>query len=332
MIHHTLSLDLSQVIKLEESDDEINLSGKEGWVKKSTNRFFNKWPTRYFVLESKCLYCYKTSSKTVLIGGVNFDKISVFLEPKAKTNELIIRPLSLKGFILLRFKTNQDLNSWTDTINYHIQVSRGKKKVLVDYPLWSLNRISVKEFKAQAESGDLILFTSNSLAQSLQRMITLSDYDHVGIIYRYKAGDIAFLESTKETGVSLCYWDDFISYNWYGEYKKIVYRKLEIDNRNEVTKKMDEFIGKVLGKKFSFGAKKLLSRFASGVKAGNGQFFCSELVAKAYQELEVIGKNAEAARFWPGDFGEFSRLKLARGRLLQEQIVDFRIKQSVLIN
>lgn len=302
----------------------------QGWIKKRTNAFFSKWPTRYFILENQSLYCYTSQTQDKFLGGINFNKISITLTAFPKSRELHLVPLSAKGSVKLRFTTLIDLENWEDALKTHINTSRGKKKALIDYPLWTLNRISIEEFKILADSGDLMLFKSNTVASSMQRVFSLSDYDHVALIYKYPTGELAFLESTNAKGVELCYWDDFLAYSWGQCYSKMVYRKLSTNTRQELSQNLDRFIKKVIGKKFGIGAKKLISRITMN-QVSDESYFCSELVAKAYQEVGVLGKVKPASSFWPGDFCEKKKLLLINSSLQLEQVLDFRIIQSVLI-
>lgn len=304
---------------------------KEGWIRKKSFYFFSKWPIRYFVLDDKCLYCYVTASKEKFLGGVNFDKISIRVHAIDKEKELVLLPLTSKGSVKLKFFRQAEYLSWKDALNQHVLASRGCKKALVDYPLWVLNRISPSEFMINADSGDLLLFKNKNLATCMQRLFSNSEYDHIGMIYKYPGGDISFLESTKEAGVSICYWDDFISNAWGLNYEKISYRKLETIDRKGLSERLEEFIQKVLGKKFSFNTVKLLSRFAPAKSDSQG-FFCSELVAKAYQEIGLIDETTTASSYWPGDFSETSKISLKNADLSGEKILDFNIIQSVLTN
>ena len=216
------TLEITRILD-ENSSQPLN---KEGWIRKKSCMFFSNWPYRYFILENKVLYCYVSASKEKFLGGINFDKISLHISTNEKKQEITLTPLSAKGNVRLRFLTAIDYKEWLSLLTIHINKSRGKKKALVDYPLWSLNRISIQEFKNIANSGDIILFCSKQIANSLQRVLSQSEYDHIGIVYKYPTGDIGFLESTKEDGVSICYWDDFLAYGWGLEYRKIGYRKL----------------------------------------------------------------------------------------------------------
>ena len=307
-----------------------SLPRKEGWIKKDTNKFFNKWPTRYLILENQCLYCFSSITQSKFLGGINFSKLSISTISFPKRREIHLVPLSSSGRVKLRFSSSSDFKDWEEALNSHISTSRGKQKALIDYPLWTLNRISAKEFSLLGETGDIILFKSKNIVGSMQRVFSLSDYDHVALVYKYPSGELAFLESTKDNGVDLCYWDDFLAYDWESCYYKLAYRKLEIDQKDKVNEKIDLFIRSVLGKKFGIGAKKIFSRF-TGWQAGDERFFCSELVARAYQEIGILNGEKSASSYWPGDFSERGRTSFTGAKLLLEQVIDFRIIQSVLM-
>ena len=58
-----------------------------------------------------------------------------------------------------------------------------------------------------------------------------------------------------------------------------------------------------IGKEYSFGAMKLLRR-SSGEENADAQsdFFCSELIAKAYKRFGILNKKKGSNSYWPVDF------------------------------
>jgi hypothetical protein len=52
-------------------------------------------------------------------------------------------------------------------------------------------KISLAQFRAQVQTGDILLFQHKDLAPRMQRMVTGSQYDHVGMMIKYpKSGHI----------------------------------------------------------------------------------------------------------------------------------------------
>ncbi len=66
---------------------------------------------------------------------------------------------------------------------------------------------------------------------------------------------------------------------------------------------MKEFTASVKGAKYNLGIRKLLTKQTFEASAERG-FFCSELVAAAWQETKVLNVDKAANQFWPTDFAE----------------------------
>jgi hypothetical protein len=47
-----------------------------------------------------------------------------------------------------------------------------------------------------ADTGDILLFRGKSMACSIQRSFTRSEFDHVALILRYSSGELYLFEST----------------------------------------------------------------------------------------------------------------------------------------
>ena len=84
------------------------------------------------------------------------------------------------------------------------------------------------------QTGDIILFTNKTLTSKMQRMVTGSQYDHIGMMIKYpKSGHIQIFESLTSSGVSKWNWDNFVSEKLYKNYDKIVLRKLNLFGRTQ---------------------------------------------------------------------------------------------------
>ena len=62
------------------------------------------------------------------------------------------------------------------------------------------------------------------------------------------------------------------------------------------------FIKKMIGKSYSCNAIKLLKKESEEDLEGKGEYFCSELVAKAYKLLGLIDPSKSSNSYWPVDF------------------------------
>jgi cell wall-associated NlpC family hydrolase len=76
---------------------------------------------------------------------------------------------------------------------------KSKKRInlpLKDPSFYKWERIGTKKFLNQADTGDLLLFSTSSIGSGVQRILTRSDYDHVAMILRYSDSRIMFFEAT----------------------------------------------------------------------------------------------------------------------------------------
>ena len=55
-----------------------------------------------------------------------------------------------------------------------------------------------------------MLFETDNIAALIQRAITRSSYDHIGIVVKFNECDLRIFDCNPDTGVSLDDWDNFI--------------------------------------------------------------------------------------------------------------------------
>ncbi len=53
-----------------------------------------------------------------------------------------------------------------------------------------------KAFRRRVEDGDLLLFRGNAMMNKMQRLVTGSRFDHVGMLVRDAVGNIKLIEAT----------------------------------------------------------------------------------------------------------------------------------------
>ena len=66
-------------------------------------------------------------------------------------------------------------------------------RVFIDYSekYWKQLTISGQEFESYAETLDIVLFRNKHIGASLQRFLTTSDYDHIGILLKNDIGQVS---------------------------------------------------------------------------------------------------------------------------------------------
>ena len=55
-------------------------------------------------------------------------------------------------------------------------------------------------------------------------------------------------------------------------------------------------------------------------------FFCSELIATALKEIEVLDKSKPSSKYWPGDFDDGKLKTVAPAEIENGVIIDFDLK------
>jgi hypothetical protein len=181
------------------------------------------------------------------------------------------------------------------------------------------------EFQKFADNGDLMLFRSKNIGTKLQRAVTRSQFDHVGMIVLWETSHdvntVYLLEAVSDEGVRLV---EFIpNIDWYFEvYDQIVYRPLQNVERNEdLLGGLDEHLEEVLGKKYSISLKKLW-RHSINLKNSEGRFTehvdrtfqWAELVAKMYKVLGLLSPEEHSGKYLPVHFTDKKEINLLRGK------------------
>ena len=178
-----------------------------------------------------------------------------------------------------------------------------------------------------SKPGDLILFRTQGTLPAMQRMALSSAYDHVGIIVSKRMSSISrrfhgssglfLLESTNEGVHSYPLKTRLRA--WHLSGATMALRKLDAPSMKQSTveKKLQDFTGDEEGKRYGLNPIKLIRR-----KAGeqHDTYFCSELVASAYQAAGVLPKNVAANSFYPSSFADKHELKMIDGARLSPEI------------
>lgn len=124
--------------------------------------------------------------------------------------------------------------------------------------------------------------------------------------------DLYLVEATGNRGVALNKWQYLREHVGDKQfYKRVVHRHVEFDRQNEKVDQLEQFLKESLGKKYGLNMNKL-SRKKTVIKKQNANiidddrdFFCSELVAKAFKVLGILEDNdTSCAGIMPHHFGK----------------------------
>ncbi len=100
-------------------------------------------------------------------------------------------------------------------------------------------------------------------------------------------------------------------------YEHVVFRHLDVERDDNLIDKLEIFLKESIGNKYGISSSKILFTKRESIKPKKGAyidedrtFFCSELVAKAYKVLEIMGDDKPSSAFYPGSFSAKGDVKL----------------------
>ena len=175
--------------------------------------------------------------------------------------------------------------------------------------------LSVNEFEKICKTGDLLLFRTDDICATCQRMYTLDKYDHIAVIV--KSPKLSIFESTSYGKCNLLLWKDFCRWSFNLAYFKISYRKLNYENKDknqeiEIQKNFEikffEFLEQLKGKDYYLSIPKFLccKKPESYEKENKWEeskgFCCSALVAAMYLTIGIMKLEKSVHSTKPGDF------------------------------
>lgn len=96
------------------------------------------------------------------------------------------------------------------------------------------------------QTADLLLFKCPTTVASIQRIMTNSDYDHIGFVIVFKPGDVRVVHVQEQFGVEILCWPDHKAKYKYSE---IAHRRLDC-HRDRFFDRTLDFVKNNLGKKY----------------------------------------------------------------------------------
>ena len=317
-------------------------------IKKTTkkNVYINSKERKKYLTQQK-LEQYNISHPLV---SLDFDLISAHIitfKSQKKFNIIILGSNNLEKestktiYFSMENSSDKLFNEMIQLISKAIYLSRGFKYNLFEVSLrkyfYKDYFLKVDLFEEIAKTGDILLFRGFQKHSKCQRSFTGADYDHVALIVRQ--GLILYVyESTGKDGVKLRNWRDFRVNLWNLLYDKMTFRQLIVDkdkiNVKEFEKnkeiKCNEFIKMTKGMKYTlsgcgFCCKCNMKKYGKDKKWGEYKgYFCSQLVAAAYNHMGLLTDEIDIGYYLPGSFSKDYDLELKNGiELSVEYIIDF---------
>ena len=258
--------------------------------------------------------------------------------------ELQILILGTNAKILFYIKNFEEYKKFSYIIGQKIFISEGYKinkmgLCFRNKDFYKDTYISTAEFESIAKTGDMLLFITMDCISDVQKFFTRDQYDHIALVIILD-GDLEILEATSNEKCSLLKWRRF-KFNLYNLiFKKIVLRRLNIEEkdpkkvaeiRNNIDEKARSFIQKIHKKeyemsllKMAFSRKPEEYEIKGEWEKGSG-YCCSALNAAFYVYNGIMKLEKSVHSMRPGDFEQDkNRLTMMPGFSFgPEKIIEF---------
>ncbi|KAH0482069.1 MAG: hypothetical protein KVP17_003081 [Porospora cf. gigantea B] len=177
---------------------------------------------------------------------------------------------------------------------------------------WTKELMPWRDLLTEAGTGDVLIFKTPNVIPKLQRVVTASTADHVGLLFR-KEEAVWFMDSVGDGGVKAYGLEDFFELGLHKTYETIMYRKLLHDPfSDETLEGFSNFLDESLGADYHLSVHSLV-RSRSIDNTERKGYSCSELVAKSWKALGVIPPDKVTSTWLPKDF-------------TQDEVIDFNAK------
>ncbi|KAM3135610.1 hypothetical protein pb186bvf_012281 [Paramecium bursaria] len=296
----------------------------EGFLYKKSPHFLQGFQLRFCILQDCKLSYFRLNDQQIIeqnpYGVLNFDVQTYDLEEKknnyGEVSEFTLSPVGCSKLFIFKADSDYYTNQWALKVHQQLILSKGKKKLLTHltkgYRFWRNDTFSFQQVFDQADDGDILLFRGKDIVCKGIQLFTKGQFDHVAILFR-NGGVPKVLEAVQD-GVGFFEWQAMKSKNWYKLYEKVIIRKLKIQRTPSMRQKLLSFIQISLGAEYSFNLNKMFME-VSAIRPNNPQnegekrtYFCSELVAKALKEMEVIKTEKSSTQFYPSSFEQGNRI------------------------
>lgn len=194
-----------------------------------------------------------------------------------------------------------------------------------------------QKIRKKLKTGDIILFSGNSLVSNSIKLFSRSKWSHVAMVYKVDDGDIALCwESTsvgkikdielgkKTKGVQLVVLSDRIEQCLNDGYQLAI-RQLNKEITDDMFSELKQFRHEIKGTPYEQDFIELIKSSWDGWLGENEEdlssLFCSELVAAAYQKMDLLNDGLPSNEYVPKDFSTERDIHLLNGYDFGDEVV-----------
>jgi hypothetical protein len=311
-------------------NDLIQSSQKSGWLKKMSRGIIKKnllqrWSYRFFALNSHKLFLFKSPESKFPCGVIDFDQVQIFLT--REENKLILNPSNGANLMTLRLYDESELNLWQECILSVISRSKGTQEGKIalgkKQKFWKFERICEFDFLEAADTGDLLLIRSETLASKISRTF-IKTHDRIALILKYVNGKVALFEKNQSGKTEILLWDDFLKDSSISSTLNIFWRRLNVEKTDEMMIQLEEFVQNTRTQDYSSNLNPALQ--SEKVKLDVSLSFSADLISEAYKEMGILSKEFSQKQYIPEDFSKNKDLIFEQGASLdRELLIDFDI-------
>jgi len=162
------------------------------------------------------------------------------------------------------------------------------------------SQLEYGEIRPKLQTGDILLFEGRGFVSWLIKRATRLRFSHCAMVY-VLGGDVYCWESTMLTGkngVQISLLSQRL-----GNYKGRVYvRFLHVERTQEMLEALGEFRHEVKGRRYEIDMIELAGAAMPWRNKENlKSIFCSELIAAAFQRMDLFGTLKPSNEYYPGD-------------------------------
>ena len=196
--------------------------------------------------------------------------------------------------------------------------------------------ITTSQFESIAKTGDMLLFVTMDCISDVQKFFTRDQYDHIALVI-INEGELEILEATSNEKCNLLKWRRFKTFLYNLIFKKIVLRRLNIEEkdpekvleiRNNIEERTKTFVQKILKKEYEMSLLKMAFSCKPEEYEINGEwekgtgYCCSALNAAFYIYNGIMKLEKSVHSIRPGDFEQDkNRLTMMPGFSFGPEIV-----------